>query len=83
MTFVVAQDRWCTSPSGRAYVRGYDQQTVVGVGVSVQQAIREAGDFWRKPGYRLFVEESDDDVPVTVVLDGQGHRSWVRLTEDV
>ena len=45
MTFVVAQDRWCTSPSGRAYVRGYDQQTVVGVGMSVQQVIREAGDF--------------------------------------
>lgn len=81
MTYVVAQAEWRTDGTGRRYATGFDHLTVVGVGKSVDLAVRDAGHWWPKSGYQVWEEETGSAVRISLLFDVRGRPRWVRLAE--
>lgn len=76
MPYVIARPQWFINDHGTQYTRGWDQTTVVGDGRTLRAAARRAGAWATVSGYRVFNEQTGEDLGVLVVhdLDGYGRR---------
>lgn len=75
MSYVIARPQFFINDQGTQYTRGWDQTTVVGYGRTLRAAARRAGAWATVSGYRVFNEQTGEDLGVLIIHDQHGYGS--------